>query len=187
MLGPSHHFAFAGIATCSSVVYRTPLGDIPIDHEEQRKLLQLDQVNTLDQAHLKEHSLEVQLPFLQILLDDFKLIPLVVGDASKKDISAALELVWNDDDTLIVVSSDLSHYLPYDEARQKDFATSNAIKNFDGDQIHRKDACGRNSIKGLLHCAKKKHMTSQILDVRNSGDTSGTKNRVVGYGSYAFH
>ena len=111
----------------------------------------------------------------------------MVGDASKKDISAALELVWNDDDTLIVVSSDLSHYLPYDEARQKDFATSNAIKNFDGDQIHRKDACGRNSIKGLLHCAKKKHMTSQILDVRNSGDTSGTKNRVVGYGSYAFH
>ena len=186
LLGPCHRVALTGLATSSADYFETPLGSIPIERELSDQLLQLPQVHELDLSHAQEHSLEVQLPFLQQVLNEFTLLPLVVGDASGADVHEVLEAVWGGDETLIVISSDLSHYHDYDTAQAMDAATCKAIENLDGEHIHYDQACGRNPVLGLLLSARKHHLKVNTLDLRNSGDTAGDKNKVVGYGAWAF-
>lgn len=186
LLGPCHRVAISGLATSSADYFATPLGAIPIDRELSDALLGLPQVQELDQTHAQEHSLEVQLPFLQEVLSDFKLLPLVVGDASATDVHEVLEAVWGGNETLIVISSDLSHYHDYRTAQTMDAITSKAIENLDCNQIHYEQACGRNPVLGLLLSARKHHLQVTTLDLRNSGDTAGSKDKVVGYGAWAF-
>ena len=187
LFGPSHRIAFAGLAVPDSDSFRTPLGDIALDTTAIEQLLQLPQVNRLEQAHSQEHSLEVQLPFLQRALDEFTLIPVVVGNASAADVAAAIQTIWNDEHTLIVISSDLSHYHDYATAQRMDRRTSEAIVALQGDQIDYEDACGRTPVKGLLQLARQRGLEGEIIDLRNSGDTAGDRDRVVGYGAYVFH
>lgn len=187
LLGPSHRVPFQGLAVSSADIFVTPLGEISIDREKCNRILQLPQVKTVDAAHAQEHSLEVQLPFLQKILPEFSLVPVVVGDASPDEVADVLEVLWGGPETLIVVSSDLSHYHTYETARRLDKETSDAIVRLDPDDIGYEDACGRNSVNGLLTIARKKGMHAEILDLRNSGDTAGPRDRVVGYGAYVFH
>lgn len=187
LLGPSHRVAFHGLAAPQSSFFSTPLGDIPIDRQSIELVADLPQVIISEQAHLEEHSLEVQLPFLQEVLKKFTLVPLVVGDADRYEVAEVIEKLWGDENTLIVISTDLSHYHSYNEAKQMDRATSDAIVNLKAEQIGYDDACGRNGLKGMITVAQEKQLAAEILDLRNSGDTAGDKSRVVGYGAYAFH
>lgn len=187
LLGPSHRVAFTGLAVPEADFFTTPLGNIPIDQKGIQLLSDLPQVMASDQAHREEHSLEVQLPFLQEILSDFTLIPLVVGDAERHEVAEVINRLWGDEHTLIVISTDLSHYHAYNEAKQLDRATSDAIVNLKPDLIGYDDACGRNGLKGMLTVATEKNLSVDILDLRNSGDTAGDKNRVVGYGAYVIH
>jgi len=186
LLGPSHRVAFHGLAASSATAFATPLGNVPVDRAATDAVLALPQVRVLDAAHIQEHSLEVQLPFLQSVLDAFAVVPLVVGDASADDVAEVLETLWGGDETLIVISSDLSHYLDYASARALDAATARAIATLDPQAIDYDQACGRNPVKGLLVAARRHHLTGDILDLRNSGDTAGDRRRVVGYGAFAF-
>ena len=186
LLGPCHRVALSGLATSSADYFETPLGSIPIDRELSDQLLQLPQVHEFDLTHAQEHSLEVQLPFLQQTLNEFTLLPLVVGDANSADVHEVLEAVWGDDETLIVISSDLSHYHDYNTAQSMDTATCNAIEHLDAGHIHYEQACGRNPVLGLLLSARKHNLKVTTLDLRNSGDTAGSKDKVVGYGAWAF-
>ena len=187
LLGPAHRIPFSGLATPSSDGFVTPLGTVPIDQQSLQRVQSLPQVISMDAAHQQEHSLEVHLPFLQMVLKDFELIPLVVGDASKEQVAEVLELLWGGEETLIVISSDLSHYNDYKTAQQMDRATSLAIERLQPEQIHYDMACGRNPVNGLLELAKLKGLHARTLDLRNSGDTAGPRDRVVGYGAYVFH
>jgi len=187
LLGPSHRLPFHGIAASNARFFATPLGTIPVDDEGLAAIRHLPQVQTLDQAHQWEHSLEVHLPFLQLCLADFKLIPLVVGEASGEEIDEVLEILWGGPETLIVVSSDLSHYHDYDTARRLDHHTSEAITHLRSQDIHYEGACGRNPILGLLVAARHHGMRAEAIDLRNSGDTAGPRDQVVGYGAYIFH
>ncbi len=186
LLGPSHRVGFRGLATTSVKEYQMPLGDIPIDHTAMAIIKDLPQVHQIDQAHAPEHSLEVQIPFLQTVLRDFSLVPLVVGECKSAEVAEVLELLWGDESTLIVISSDLSHYQPYELAMEQDRKTSEAIVNLLPDEIHDPDACGRYPVKGLLVAAKQHHLNASLVDLRNSGDTAGSKDRVVGYGAFLF-
>lgn len=186
LLGPSHRVPFRGLATSSADTYRTPLGDIPIDREALDAVSALPQVIVLDEAHTMEHSLEVHLPFLQEVLGDFTLVPLVVGDASARDVSEVLEILWGGPETLIVISSDLSHYHNYDTAQQMDTATSLAIERLEPEKISHDGACGRIPVSGLLRVAQHHGLKAETIDLRNSGDTAGPRNQVVGYGAYVF-
>jgi AmmeMemoRadiSam system protein B len=187
LLGPSHRLAFRGVAGCSWRCYETPLGKIPLDESTMRQLASTGSISILDQAHRAEHSLEVHLPFLQHTLGKFTLLPLVVGDATAEQVGRILETVWGGDDTLIVISSDLSHYHHYDECRTLDRITSGRILDLDYDGLDYEDACGRTPISGLLWVSRRKSLEGQLLDLRNSGDTAGDRRQVVGYGAYAFH
>ena len=187
LLGPAHRVYVKGLALASATSFSTPLGDVPIDTVLTEKLLQLPQVSVMDSAHAQEHSLEVQLPFLQLILDGFTLLPLLVGDASTEQVSQVLEAVWGGDETLIIISSDLSHYHSYETAQQIDASTSAAINDFRLHDISPEHACGCVPMRGLLHIAKHKGMQIRTLDVRNSGDTAGTHDRVVGYGAYSLY
>ncbi len=187
LLGPAHRVRLQGIALSSAASFATPLGNIEIDKPAVEKIGQLNQVAIMDAAHEKEHSLEVHLPFLQVSLAAFTLVPLVVGNATPGQVAEVLELLWGGDETLIVISSDLSHYHDYDTARQTDSRTSAAIQRCELEKIGPHQACGCMPMRGLLQIAKRSRMEINILDVRNSGDTAGTKDRVVGYGAYSFH
>jgi len=187
LLGPSHRVPFYGLSVSQADYFATPLGNVPLDKDIINKISTLSQVKTLEQAHSLEHSLEVQLPFLQKTLIDFSLVPLVVGDASPKEVAEVLEIVWGGEETLIVISSDLSHYHDYETAKRIDKQTSDAIEQLGFEKIHYDQACGRNPINGLLYLARKKSMQVQTVDLRNSGDTAGMKNQVVGYGAYVFN
>lgn len=187
LLGPSHRVGFPGLATSTATTFRTPLGDIPVDTETVASLASLPQVRPLDQAHQLEHSLEVHLPFLQECLEHFKLIPLVVGDTTADEVAEVLELVWGGEETLIVISSDLSHYHDYDTAVEMDRKTSEAIERLQPEALHFEDACGRIPITGLLKVAQHKHLIVDNIDLRNSGDTAGPRDQVVGYGAYLVH
>jgi AmmeMemoRadiSam system protein B len=144
-------------------------------------------VQQFDQAHQMEHSLEVHLPFLQEVLGNFALLPLVVGDASPEDVATVLRAVWGGEETLIVVSSDLSHYHDYATAQRMDRATSSAIEQLKPEEIDYGDACGRTPLSGLLLVAKEKQLHAETIDLRNSGDTAGPRDQVVGYGAYLFN
>lgn len=186
LLGPSHRVALIGLAASSADYFATPLGAIPVDQASVTAALKLPQVRLMNEAHEFEHSLEVQLPFLQTVLDDFTLAPLVVGDAEPSEVSEVLELLWGGDETLIVISSDLSHYHGYHLAQQMDRATSNAIEQLRPEELHHDDACGRHPVSGLLLLAKQKGLRAKTIDLRNSGDTAGSRDQVVGYGAYIF-
>jgi AmmeMemoRadiSam system protein B len=187
LLGPSHRVAFAGIAATRMEYFSTPIGLVRIDREATDRALALPQVSIIEQAHREEHSLEVQLPFLQTVLgEDFGLVPLVVGDAAGDSVAEVIEALWGGSETLILISSDLSHYHDYETARRQDEATSRAIETLDPQAIHYEDACGRNPVNGLLVAARHHDLHATRLDLRNSGDTAGGHDRVVGYGAYAF-
>jgi AmmeMemoRadiSam system protein B len=185
LLGPSHRVAFGGIACTRSSAYETPLGRVPVDHESVAELVRCGQVKVLDQAHAAEHSLEVNVPFLQMVLDEFSLIPLVVGDAEPAEVGAVIDALWGGPETLIVISSDLSHYHPYEEAKRRDRNTSNAIEDLQYELLDYESACGRAPLSGLLWEARRLGLEARTLDLRNSGDTAGDHRRVVGYGAYA--
>ncbi|MCB1822150.1 MAG: AmmeMemoRadiSam system protein B [Candidatus Competibacteraceae bacterium] len=187
LLGPSHRVGFRGIAVSSMQAFATPLGLIPIDQHAVEQARKLPDVGFLEQAHAQEHSLEVHLPFLQEILGEFKLVPLVVGDARPEQVGAVLEALWGGPETLIVISSDLSHYHDYQTAQQLDSATSKAIETLRFEDIGYEQACGRNPVNGLLWVARRKGLHGETLDLRNSGDTAGSRDQVVGYGAYAFH
>jgi len=186
LLGPSHRVGFHGIATSSATAFEMPLGAIPIDRSAIDQISVLPQVMQNDQAHQFEHSLEVQLPFLQTVLADFTLVPLVVGDCPAQQVAEVLEALWGGDETLIVISSDLSHYHSYEVARQLDQKTSDSILNLQPEKINYDDACGRNPVNGLLVAAKQYGLEPSLVDLRNSGDTAGSRDQVVGYGAYLF-
>ena len=185
LLGPAHRVYVKGIALASNTHFATPLGNVPVDTQVLIKLENYPYVQFLDLAHEQEHSLEVHIPFLQKVLDDFTLIPLLVGDAEPEQVATILDELWGGDETLIVISSDLSHYLDYETACKIDSNTTHLIENFEYKKIGSNQACGCMPVRGLLKLAQEKNMNIQTLDLRNSGDTAGTKDRVVGYGAYA--
>ncbi len=187
LLGPCHRVSLKGIASSSATHFATPLGNIAIDRDLINQLETLPQVNCVNAAHDLEHSLEVHLPFLQVILDEFTLVPLVVGDCPADEVAQALEMVWGGDETIIVVSSDLSHFHDYQTAQQIDKQTSQAIEQLKPENISPEGACGRYPINGLLTLAREIGLHVTTLDVRNSGDTAGDKSRVVGYGAYALY
>ena len=184
LLGPAHRVYLRGMAVPSVDAFATPLGDVPIDQEGVRLALTLPGMQISDDAHAAEHSLEVHLPFLQTVLDDFRLVPIVVGACPAREVAAAIEALWGDDETLIVVSSDLSHFHAYGEARAIDAATTARIEAREA-TLGGDEACGAHALNGLLLAAKTHGLDVRTLDVRNSGDTAGDRSRVVGYGAYA--
>lgn len=186
LLGPCHRVPLRGLALSSAEAFATPLGNVPIDKAAVQKIIDLPQVEVFDETHAHEHSLEVHLPFLQRVLGAFSLVPLVVGDATADEVAAVIEHLWGGPETLIVVSSDLSHYLPYDRAREIDAKTCRAIETLNSAAIGYDQACGRIPVSGLLALAKRRGLKVSTVDIRNSGDTAGDKSRVVGYGSWLF-
>ncbi|HET7157844.1 MAG TPA: AmmeMemoRadiSam system protein B [Burkholderiales bacterium] len=186
LLGPAHRVAFQGIALPGVDAFATPLGTVSIDTAAVKQLMALPYVGTSKEAHRLEHSLEVQLPFLQTVLEEFTLVPMAIGRANAQQVAAALELLWGGDETLIVVSSDMSHYLPYTDAQATDSATAQAILDLRTD-INHHQACGATPVTGLNLIAQKRNLKPQLIDLRNSGDTAGDKARVVGYASFAFY
>ena len=186
LLGPCHRVAVRGLAVSGADAFATPLGDVPLDKKAIEGVLGLPQVQVFDATHQDEHSLEVHLPFLQVILETFSLVPLVVGQATAGEVAEVIEHLWGGPETLIVVSTDLSHYLDPESARRRDRATCQAIEALDGTRIGREDACGRIPMSGLLALAKRRGMGVTTVDLRNSGDTAGPSDRVVGYGAWVF-
>ena len=185
LLGPTHRVAVGGLAVPDSNAFDTPLGRVMLDTQAMHAIAHLPQVCSSGEAHAQEHSLEVQLPFLQGVLNEFTLLPLAVGMASAEEVAEVLEAVWGGDETLIVISSDLSHYLPYATAQAADAQTADAILHLKQPLSH-EQACGGTPINGLILAARRHHLTPHLLDLRNSGDTAGTRDRVVGYAAFAF-
>ena len=186
LLGPVHRVPVRGLALPGADQFETPLGRIPIDAEAVRAVADLPQVVTSAPAHALEHSLEVQLPFLQRVLGRFSLVPFAVGQASVAEVAAVIERLWGGNETLIVLSTDLSHYHRYDEAKRIDGATIERISRFATNLDH-DEACGATPLNGLLHVAKSKGLAIKPLAACNSGDTAGDRQRVVGYSAFALH
>jgi AmmeMemoRadiSam system protein B/AmmeMemoRadiSam system protein A len=185
LLGPCHRVAVRGLALPGASAFETPLGTVEVDADAVRALAGMPQVGEFAPTHAQEHSLEVQLPFLQQILREFKLVPLVVGSATPAQVAAVVERLWGGPETLFVISSDLSHYHPYDQARAIDGRTVQAILDFSTDIDH-EQACGATPVTGFLAAARAHKLSAELLDVRNSGDTAGGRDRVVGYASFAF-
>jgi AmmeMemoRadiSam system protein B/AmmeMemoRadiSam system protein A len=185
LLGPAHRVALRGLALPGAMAFETPLGRVPIDVAATARITDLPQVVTSAQAHAQEHSLEVHLPFLQRVLGEFALVPLVVGRASPEEVAQVLERLWGEDDTLLVISSDLSHYLAYDQARAVDRDTARTILNRQP-TLDPYQACGAAPVNGLLLAATRRGLKPELIDLRNSGDTAGDRRRVVGYASFGF-
>ncbi|MEQ8227993.1 MAG: AmmeMemoRadiSam system protein B [Rhodospirillales bacterium] len=186
LLGPCHRVAVNGLALSGADAFETPLGPVEIDKDAAALIAGMPQVQVFDATHAREHSLEVHLPFLKSVIDDFKLLPIVVGQAEPADVAQVLEKLWGGSETLIVVSSDLSHFLDYENAQAIDARTCQAIESLNPAAIERDGACGRFPVGGLLALAKARGMTVETVDLRNSGDTAGPRDRVVGYGSWLF-
>ncbi|MDQ1314368.1 MAG: hypothetical protein QG662_477 [Pseudomonadota bacterium] len=185
LLGPTHRVYVHGLALPEADRFATPLGEVELDREAMQLLKDLPQVVRSAAAHQMEHSLEVQLPFLQTVLGDFRLLPLAVGEATAAEVAEVLEKLWGGDETLIVISSDLSHFLPDTLARQVDGGTVEAILALDSHLSH-EQACGATPVNGLLLAARRHGLHPVALDVRNSSDTAGDPERVVGYAAFAF-
>ena len=186
LLGPAHYVPVRGLALPQADALATPLGQVPVDTELAARLAHLPQVGGSALAHAREHSLEVQLPFLQRVLPGVPVLPLVVGRAEPESVAEVLGALWDVPGTLVLVSSDLSRYLPWAEARQVDASTAKHILALD-EHIESDQACGAAPLRGLLLAARRKGLTVEQLDLRNSGDTAGDKRQVVGYGAWAFH
>jgi AmmeMemoRadiSam system protein B len=187
VIGPSHYVAFRGIAAPRASAFAMPLGEIPVDHAA---IAGMPGVALADEPHRREHAIEVELPFLQRALgrDRFALVPLVVGDAAAEEVAVALAVFADDPKTLVVVSSDLAHFLPYEAAARRDQTTAAAIERLEGDQVRAEDACGWLPIRGWLDIARQRSLRVERLDLRNSGDMAAGEDRrsVVGYGAWAF-
>lgn len=179
LIGPSHRVALRGLASSSAPAWRTPLGEVAVARPNS--------IQISDAAHAQEHSLEVQIPFLQTVLGDFTLLPLVAGDASGEEVAEVLEKCWGGPETLVVISSDLSHYENYQTARTMDSAAAEAIVALNPRGLDYDNACGLVPVCGLLRLAKEKKMRAELVDLRNSGDTAGSRDSVVGYGAFAFY
>lgn len=188
LVGPAHRVAVRGAAVpeAKAKAFATPLGDIALDEEALERLRGLAFVESSDRAHALEHSLEVQLPFLQAVLGQFRLVPVVVGGASPEEVARLLEAVWGGNETLVVVSTDLSHYLPYAMASERDRRTADAILAF-SPRLDPEEACGAAPVNGLLVLARRLGLGIELLDLRNSGDTAGGRGQVVGYGAFVLH
>lgn len=185
LLGPTHRVAVDGLALPECEAFATPLGDIALDRAGMAAIETLPQVIRSDAVHAREHSLEVHLPFLQRTLDEFALLPLAVGDCPPAAVAEVLEKVWGGPETLIVVSTDLSHYLPYEQARRVDAATVAHLLAGDA-HLHPEQACGAWPVNGLLLAAGRHGLSPRLLACCNSGDTAGDRQRVVGYAAFAF-
>lgn len=185
LLGPTHRVAVRGLALPGAVAFDSPLGRVMVDGLAVQAIAHLPQVSISPHVHAQEHSLEVHLPFLQSVLEDFTLLPLAVGMATPEEVAEVLELLWGGEETLIVVSSDLSHYLPYAIAQRVDKQTVQAILQLQ-QPIDHEHACGGTPINGLILAARHHHLSAHLLDMRNSGDTAGTHDQVVGYAAFAF-
>jgi AmmeMemoRadiSam system protein B len=185
LVGPAHRVYVSGAAIPSVEAFASPLGAVPLDGDALAQLRELPFVEVDDRAHAQEHCLEVHVPFLQAVLGDFRLVPIVVGDATTEESALLFETLWGGEETLIVVSSDLSHYLPYEAARRRDRATAEAIIGLEA-RLVPDEACGAIPINGLLRTARLRKLVPRMLDLRNSGDTAGSRDRVVGYGAFAF-
>lgn len=185
LLGPTHRVAVRGLALPGADAFDTPLGRITLDADAARLVAHLPQVTVSAPAHALEHSLEVQLPFLQSVLPEFTLLPLAVGMATPEEVAEVLETLWGGEETLIVISSDLSHFLPYPVAQRVDNGTVQAILRL-RQPIDHEQACGGTPINGMIVAAQHHHLTPHLLDLRNSGDTAGSHDQVVGYAAFAF-
>ncbi|MBU6400796.1 MAG: AmmeMemoRadiSam system protein B [Verrucomicrobia bacterium] len=186
LLGPSHQVAFNGLALCRAETWVTPLGPVPVDLAAVERIRSHPAVKIFEPAHALEHCLEVELPFLQQTVPTFAVVPIVVGDASDQAVSEVLELLWGGPETCIVVSSDLSHYYEYETACQLDRAAARAIESLAPEGVQPEHACGRIPIRGLLRSAREHGLAAATLDLRNSGDTAGSRDSVVGYGAFVF-
>ncbi len=184
LLGPSHRVGFAGLAVTGADAYVTPLGPVPVDARAVARLAGVGRVRFMDEAHAREHSLEAHLPFLQTALGDFRLVPVVVGDAAPEDVARALDALWGGPETLIVVSSDLSRHRDYAAANEMDAETCRAVQTLEVDGVTTEGACGARAIGGLMALARRRDLRITLVDRRNSGDTAGPRDRVVGYGSF---
>lgn len=185
VLGPTHHVPVSGLALPGVAAFDTPLGRIPVDEWAADLISPLPQVTTSQAAHAQEHSIEVQLPFLQQTLGDFQLVPLAVGHAAPEAVAEVIEALWGGTETLVVVSSDLSHYLPYEVARSLDRETCARVADLEPLASH-EQACGATAVNGWLLAAHRHRLTAHLLDLRSSGDTAGDRGRVVGYAAFAF-
>jgi AmmeMemoRadiSam system protein B len=186
LLGPTHRFGVRGLALPSIHSFATPLGEIPLDLAAITALRKLPQIVVSDAAHAQEHSLEVHLPFLQTVLGKFALVPIAVGDASPEEVAQVLRCLWGGDETLVVISTDLSHFHRYADAQALDRVTAEAILQRHIDLDH-EQACGATPVCGLTLLARELDLQPELVDLCNSGDTCGDKSRVVGYASFAFH
>ena len=186
VIGPSHFVRFGGVALPAAGVFRTPLGEVALDSAALGAIRDLPPVTVAAAPHEPEHAVEVELPFLQVVLGDFALVPLVVGEAAPDAVAQVLDRLWGGPETLLVISSDLSHYEPHARAQQHDAATALAIERLDAAALGPADACGWLPLAGLLLQAERRALQARRLDLRNSGDTAGPKDQVVGYGAWAF-
>ena len=186
LLGPVHYVHVRGIAVSSAAAFDTPLGSIRIDDDARQIALGMPGVGVSDEAHAPEHSLEVELPFLQVVCPDFTIVPLLVGAARPEEVAAVLEALWGDGSTRFVISSDLSHYHTQRTAEMLDRETAAAIEALNADAIFEESACGRIPIRGLLLEARARGLLAETVDLRTSGDTGGPRDRVVGYGAFTF-
>lgn len=185
LLGPCHRVPVNGLALSSAKAFRTPLGDVPLDRDAIA-CLDIPEVTVFDATHQFEHSLEVHLPLLQEAIGSFSLVPIVVGNVRPETVANVIERLWGGPETLVVISSDLSHYLPFEAARRRDRTTCLAIENLEAHIIDHEAACGATAVNALLIAARRHRLSVTTLDLRNSGDTAGNKSRVVGYGAWLF-
>ncbi|MGH8670929.1 MAG: AmmeMemoRadiSam system protein B, partial [Burkholderiales bacterium] len=185
LLGPAHRAWVSGLALPEEQAFATPLGEVCVDREACALIRKLAQISVSTRAHALEHSLEVQLPFLQTVLEHFSIVPLAVGDVTAQQVCEVLELLWGGPETLIVISSDLSHYLPYATAQAVDHTTAQSILGLQSPLSHQQ-ACGATPINGLLLAARRRGLSPQLVDLRNSGDTAGSRDQVVGYAGFIF-
>jgi MEMO1 family protein len=184
MIGPAHRVPVRGLAAPGARSLETPLGDVAVDNAA---LAGVPGVTTSPLAHAAEHSLEVELPFLQRIAPQARVIPLAAGDIDDEGVGRVLEALWGGPETVIVISTDLSHYLPYDRAKAIDAETLARVVALDADGVGHDRACGATGLRGLLWVARRKRLTARLLDARNSGDTAGDKKRVVGYAALALY
>lgn len=187
VIGPSHTLAFRGVAAPSASAFESPLGLVPVDQSSLQALQQKNLVSFLDKAHVREHGIEVHLPFLQLTVGSFELIPLITGSVDPQVVADILDHQLHIPNTLVVISSDLSHYHDYTTAQRLDRFAANAIEARTPDLLEPEHACGRTAIQGLLLVAEDRGWHTETMDLRNSGDTAGTREDVVGYGAFLCH
>lgn len=184
LLGPAHHVGLRGLALPDATALETPLGRVAVDADAVEDIAHLPQVQQSAVVHRKEHCLEVQLPFLQRVLKDFTIVPFAVGDADRDEVAEVIDRLW--DDSHILISTDLSHYLRWEDARRLDAQTADAILAMDADALSDDQACGNVPLRGFLDVARRRGLRARLLDLRSSGDTGGDKDKVVGYGAFSF-